>query len=145
MIFWGLVPGFVSLVPGFVSWVLGIVRWVLGFVFWVLGIVSWVLGIVSWVSGIEHARVCGMTVAKVELDFRPDLQSLLRASAICSVCCFARRLACSCKKNIQKRHMVCLFFRFLGSGAWICQLGAWNCQLGAWNCQLGAWNCQLGG
>ena len=36
LIFWGLVPGFVS-------WVLGFVCWVLGFVCWGLGFVSWCL------------------------------------------------------------------------------------------------------
>ena len=37
-----------------------------------------------------------------------------------------------------------IFFDFLGSGAWICQLGAWNCLLGAWICLLGAWISFLG-
>ena len=52
MIFWGLVPGFVSWVLGIVGWVLGIVFGVSGIVFWMLGLVFWVLGFVFLVSGL---------------------------------------------------------------------------------------------
>ena len=46
--------------------------------------------------------------------------------------------------DLKKTYVWDIFYDFLGSGAWVCQLGAWNCLLGAWNCQLGAWNCLLG-